>query len=131
MKKIGIINQPISFIVSGLGHKDRLVISDAGLPIPDHVTRIDLALQKGVPSFLQTVTVILVEMQIESAILATEIKANNPEVDKKLRELLGDIPIVYVTHEEFKLETHSAKAIIRTGEFTPFANIILISGVVF
>ncbi|MDK1118856.1 MAG: D-ribose pyranase [Anaerolineae bacterium] len=131
MKKTGIINQPISSVVSGLGHTDRLIVADAGLPIPNDVTRIDLALKEGVPSFLETLEVILSEMQIESAIIASEIKDKNPGIEKGMIELLGDISIEYVPHEKFKTETEMAKAIIRTGEYSPYANVILLSGVVF
>ncbi|MBT6813378.1 MAG: D-ribose pyranase [Anaerolineae bacterium] len=131
MKKTGIINQPISTVISGLGHTDSLVIADAGLPIPDGVTRIDLALKEGVPSFLVTLEVILSEMQVEKAIIALEIKEKNPTIEKRIIELLGHVPVEYISHENFKLETNTAKAIIRTGEFSPYANIILLSGVVF
>ena len=131
MKKTGIINQPVSSIVAGLGHTDRVVICDAGLPIPEQVARIDLALKAGLPSFLETLEVVLSEMQVERAILASEIKDKIPEVEKNLREILGDISIEYIPHEDFKTETNTAKAIIRTGEFSPYANVILISGVVF
>lgn len=89
MKKTGIINQPISTVISGLGHTDSLVIADAGLPIPDGVTRIDLALKEGVPSFLVTLEVILSEMQVEKAIIALEIKEKNPTIEKRIIELLG------------------------------------------
>ena len=131
MKKTGIINQPISAIIAGLGHTDRLVICDAGLPIPEAISRIDLALKQGVPTFLETLEVVLQEMQVEAAILATEIKEKNPEIEKGIIKLLGDIPIKYLVHEKFKEETGSGKAIIRTGEFSPYANIILLAGVVF
>ncbi len=131
MKKTGIINQPISTVISGLGHTDSLVIADAGLPIPNDVTRIDLALKEGVPSFLVTLEVILSEMQVEKAIIALEIKGKNPIIEKRIVELLGNVPVEYISHENFKLETNTAKAIIRTGEFSPYANIILLSGVVF
>lgn len=131
MKKTGIINQPISSIVSGLGHTDRVVICDAGLPIPEQVTRIDLALKEGVPTFLQTLEVVLSEMEVESAIVASEIKEKNPEIEKRLRDLLGSAAIEYLPHEKFKIETKTSKAIVRTGEFSPYANVILVSGVVF
>ena len=131
MKKTGIINQPISNIVSGLGHTDRLVIADAGLPIPSSVNRIDLALKEGIPSFLETLATLLSEMQVESIMLASEIKDKNPEVEQEMLKLLGDISVQYISHEDFKAETRFAKAIIRTGEFSPYANVILISGVVF
>ena len=131
MKKIGILNQPISTVIAGLGHTDRLVISDAGLPIPAHVQKIDLALSEGIPGFLDTLETILKEMQVESAIIASEISEFNPKVELAIISTLKDIPIIKVPHEQLKHETHSAAAIIRTGEFSPFANIILISGVVF
>lgn len=131
MKKTGIINQPISSVIAGQGHMDRLVISDAGLPIPAHVQKIDLALTAGIPSFLDTLKTILQEMQVESAIIAAEISEFNPNVESAILATLKDIPVIKVPHEQFKQETHSAKAIIRTGEFSPYANIILISGVVF
>lgn len=131
MKKIGVLNQPISCVIAGLGHTDRLVICDACLPIPDHVTRIDLALKENLPTFLETTAVILHEMQVEKAIIASEISEHNPEVEAKLRKLLGDIPVEMVPHEKFKEETGEAKAIVRTGEFSPYANVILFAGVVF
>ena len=96
---------------------DKLVIADAGLSIPNEVNRIDLALKEGLPSFLETLEVILSEMQEESAILASEIKEKSPEIEKGLIELLGDLPVEYVTHAKFKVETQTSKAIIRTGEF--------------
>lgn len=131
MKKIGIINQPISALIAGLGHMDRIVIADAGLPIPAETARIDLALREGVPTFMQTLETILEEMQVESAIIAEEISEHNPQMEASIRAVLGEIPITKTPHEKFKQETSSARAVIRTGEFSPYSNIILVSGVVF
>jgi D-ribose pyranase len=36
-----------------------------------------------------------------------------------------------VSHEEFKRLTNNVKAVIRTGEVTPYANCILQAGVIF
>jgi D-ribose pyranase len=47
VKKIGILNQPISSVIAGLGHMDTLFVADAGLPIPQETQRIDLALVEG------------------------------------------------------------------------------------
>ena len=131
MKKIGIINQPISALIAGLGHMDRIVIADAGLPIPAETTRIDLALREGVPMFMQTLETILEEMQVESAIIAEEISEYNPQMEASIRTALGEIPITKIPHKQFKHETSSTRAVIRTGEFSPYSNIILVSGVVF
>lgn len=131
MKKIGILNQPISSVIAGLGHTDTLVIADAGLPIPSGTQRIDLALTEGIPTFLDTVRAVLTEMEVEQAIVAEEMLDASPQVYKALKELLGDVPIETVTHLAFKERTRSARAAIRTGEFSPYANAILTAGVVF
>jgi len=47
MKKHGILNSHISKVLTDLGHTDTIVIADCGLPIPDGVARIDLALELG------------------------------------------------------------------------------------
>ena len=131
MKKIGTLNQPISTIIAGLGHTDTLVVADAGLPIPPETRRIDLALTQGIPTFLDTLRVVLGEMQVEKAIIAEEMLQISPQLHTAIKELLPGIPIETTPHEAFKTQTRQARAVIRTGEFTPYANIILVSGVVF
>ena len=131
MKKIGILNQPVSSVIAGLGHTDTLVIADAGLPIPPETQRIDLALTPGIPTFLDTLRVVLTEMQVERAIVAQEMLDVSPGIYEAVKELLGDVPIETLTHLIFKEQTRSARAVIRTGEITPYANVILVSGVTF
>lgn len=131
MKKIGTLNQPLSEVLAGMGHGDMLVIGDCGLPIPQTVQRIDLALTPGVPSFLETLAVVQQELQVESVILANEMESVSPELYNTLAPMLGDIAIDKVSHEKFKELTKQAVAVVRTGECTPYANIILRSGVFF
>jgi D-ribose pyranase len=131
MKKTALLNQPLSAVIAGLGHLDTLCIADAGLPIPAETPRIDLAVTAGLPAFLEVVRVVLTEMKVESALVATEVLERNPQVYAALREALGDVPIVTVPHSEFKERTRTARAVVRTGEFSPYANVLLASGVVF
>ena len=128
MRKNGIINAPISSVIAHLGHTDTLTIADAGLPVPDSVLRIDLALKPGVPGFLETLEVVLTEMYVEKAFISEDVLDISPEIYAGMRNLLGEIPIEKFSHTQFKELTGSSKAIIRTAEFTPFANIILVSG---
>ena len=128
MKKVGVINQPITAVIGGLGHTDTLTIADAGLPIPATTPRIDLALTAGVPSFLQTLRVVLSEMFVEKAIVAEEMQAISPHIFAAVRDILGDTPVELIPHAEFKRQTAVSRAIVRTGEFTPYANVILVSG---
>jgi len=128
MKKTGIINSAISMIIAQLGHSDMLTVADAGLPIPSTTQRIDLALKAGVPGFLETLEVVLSEMHAEKAYVSQDILIKSPQIYAGIQKLLGDIVIQTLPHQEFKRLTGSTKAIIRTGEFTPFANIILVAG---
>lgn len=130
MKKHGILNSHISEVLSRLGHTDTIVIADCGLPIPDETIRIDLSLKRGTPTFLETLQVVLEDMQIEGVTLAHEMKDDNPEIEKEVTNHIS-APIEYVSHEELKELTKKAKAVIRTGEATPYANIILHAGVIF
>ncbi|HJV16522.1 MAG TPA: D-ribose pyranase [Bacillales bacterium] len=131
MKKNGILNSHISEVLSRMGHTDTIVIADCGLPIPDETIRIDLSLKKGTPSFMETLEAVLADMKIEKVTLAEEIKGNNPEIEKKVVNQIDGVPVDYVSHEELKQLTKKAKAVIRTGEITPYANIILHAGVIF
>ncbi len=131
MKKTGILNSEISRVISELGHTDRIVICDAGLPIPDGVKRIDLSLTPGVPSFFTVLETVLIEMQVERAYVAEELKLASPDTHARLENALPDIERKSVSHEAFKQMTRQAKAVIRTGECTPYANVILEAGVIF
>lgn len=131
MKKIGVINGPISEVIAKMGHYDMLMVGDAGLPIPPGVRRIDLALCQGVPSFIQTLRVVLSELKLQSVVVASEMREVSPELYKKTLNELDGVEVEVVSHEELKAMSQKAVAVIRTGEFTPYANIILKSGVVF
>lgn len=131
MKKGSILHPELSYTIACMGHTDPLVIADAGLPIPDHVERIDLALVKNVPTFVQTLEAILTELEVEAAVVAEEIREKNPEVLKAIKKALPNLEIQFIPHEAFKQMTSSAKAVVRTGECSPYANIILKSGVTF
>lgn len=133
MKRQGILNSDISRVLSYLGHTDCIAIGDCGLPIPDEVERIDLALAFGEPTFMRTLEVVAQDMKIEKIVLAEEIRTQNPKVLEEIKALFAgqDIEVEYVPHTELKAQTKGCKAVIRTGETTPYANIILQSGCIF
>lgn len=129
MKKQGILNRELAGRFAKLGHTDTIVIADCGLPIPDGVPCIDLSYKLGEPKFQTILDVVLDDLVVESTILAEEIKTNNQDLSDSLIEKLPSIK--YVSHEEFKRLTSHSKLIIRTGETTPYANVILQCGVIF
>ena len=127
------MNSDISRVLSYMGHTDTLCIGDCGLPIPDEVERIDLALCFGEPTFMRTLEIVAGDMKIEKIVLAEEIKEKNPAVLSEIQAYFAgeDVEVEFVSHAELKERTHDCKAVIRTGETTPYANIILQSGCIF
>ena len=80
MKKKGILNPQINRVISEMGHRDMLIIADAGLPIPRKTERIDLILKCDIPSFKEVLNAVLLEMEIEEAYLANEIIEKNSQM---------------------------------------------------
>lgn len=131
MKKRGFLNGAVSELIATMGHTDRLVISDAGLPVPPGVRRIDLAVTKNLPSFTDVLRVLLEDLAVERFVLASETQAASPERHAEILAMLPGVPYDEMPHEQFKLLTRETRAVIRTGDFVPYSNIILISGVVY
>ncbi|MCX7884678.1 MAG: D-ribose pyranase [Caloramator sp.] len=131
MKKIGILNHDISEVISSMGHTDSIAIGDCGLPIPNETKRIDLALIKNIPTFIDTLKAVLLELKVEEVVVAQETMDVSPKVFEEIKREVGDVKITLISHEQLKKELKNCKAVIRTGEQTPYANVILKSGVVF
>ena len=133
MKRHGILNSDISRVLSYMGHTDCICIGDCGLQIPDETERIDLAVKFGVPTFMDVLKEVGNDMKIEKIVLAEEIKEHNPQVLAEITEYFKgqDVEVEYVSHVGLKQMTRECKAVIRTGETTPYANIILQSGCIF
>ena len=130
MKRLGILNSDIARVLAYMGHTDTLAIGDCGLPVPDTT---------GKPSFMDVLKPVSNDMKIEKIVLAEEICEQNPEMLEKIEQLLKKIEqetgkkieIEFVSHTELKKRTANCKAVIRSGEITPYANIILQSGCIF
>ena len=133
MKRNGILNSDISSVLSYMGHTDRICIADCGLPIPEETERIDLAVKFGQPTFMDLLRVVGDDMKIEKIVLAEEIKENNPKVLAEINDYFAgqEVEVEFVSHVQLKGMTKECKAVIRTGETTPYANIILQSGCIF
>lgn len=129
MLKQGIINPQLAKALSSLGHTDTIVLADAGLPIPKGTERVDLAWKANEPRLLPVLKEILEHTVVQRAYLAEEIKSeSNAEMHKEILNTLGDIPVTYIPHVKLKEMSGEARCIIRTGEFSPYPNVILESG---
>jgi D-ribose pyranase len=133
MKKKGVLNAPLSKIIASMGHTDKLVICDSGLPIPKNAEVVDLALTGGIPKFKDVMKTVLEELKIEKAIVAKELSECNKELYDNITSMLNGSNLEEISHEDFKELYRNDKYIyfVRTGEISPYANIILVSGVIF
>ena len=127
------INPALSRVISETGHTDLLVVTDAGLPIPPGSERIDLAYRPGAPAFLDVLDTVLDELVVEGATVSAEAAAESPEMLAALRERFAGMgfEIALIPHVEFKKLSRGARAFVRSGEFTPYSNVILHAGVAY
>ena len=136
MKRTPLINRHLSHLVASLGHLDEITIADAGLPVPDGVTVIDLAVSPGVPAFFDVLAALRHELVIEAIAHAEEADGDLRGAFEGARRQWADeqkspISMTAIPHAAFKARTMQSKAVIRTGETTPYCNLILVSGVAF
>ena len=131
MKKTGIINSQLAGHIAALGHSDLFMIGDGGMPIPKGVPIVDLALCGGVPSFIQVMNAVVAEAEIEHYTIANEIIEKNPMLLEYIRKALPQAEERMIEHILLKKESENVKFAIRTGEFTPYPNVILRAGVAF
>ncbi|TFC50704.1 D-ribose pyranase [Cryobacterium sp. TMT1-21] len=127
MKRRGILNAELSGALARLGHTDIVLLADCGMPIPRGVPVIDLALVHGIPRFEQVLDALRDELVFQGCVAAEE--ARTAPAGAWLSERFDEIE--YISHEDLKSLSASAKLFIRTGEATPFANAALVCGVSF
>ncbi|MFF5344369.1 D-ribose pyranase [Streptomyces althioticus] len=129
MKKHGILNRHLSGALAELGHTDGVLVCDAGMPIPDGPRVVDLAFRAGVPSFAEVLEGLLGELAVEGATAAEEVRDANPAAASLMAGHFPDL--AYVPHERLKELTSTARLVVRTGEASPYANVLLRCGVFF
>ena len=129
MKEIGLLNREISDVITRLGHGDELCICDAGFAIPERVRNIDISLKDNHPRLIEVLEEILKYFSVEKVVMAKETKNINPSIFKEIvNQFNHKTEFMIISHLEFKKRVKDVKAIIRTGDFAAFNNVILVSG---
>jgi D-ribose pyranase len=129
MKEVGMINGKIDSALNRQGHMDLMMVVDAGFPCPDHVELIDIALAEGVPSILDVLAELRKVHSVEKIVVAQEMLDHNPAYHKKVSKSFGvGTELGMIPHSELKENSHQVKTIIRTGDFTAWGNVMLVSG---
>ena len=129
MKEIGIVNRELARVLSEQGHGDLLMVVDAGFAIPKNADVVDISLSENRPMVIDTLTELKKFFSVEKLIFANDTREVSPTLFNNITGLFGhDVPVEMVTHPQIKEMSHKVKAVIRTGDFTAYANVILVSG---
>ena len=131
MKKGGILNPAICSLLAELGQSDELLIVDAAYPLPTDGHVIDLTRPPGIPRLLDVLRAVTEELVIDAVTVPVEIKEFSPRIYQEILKIVGDVDIDEVPHHEFKEQSLGVKGIIRTAEFTPYANVRILCGSAF
>jgi D-ribose pyranase len=131
MKKHGFLCASVAELIALMGHTDRLIVCDAGFPVPPTVQRIDLAVTRNLPSLPDILRVLLGDLAVEHYFVARELQEASPQRYAEILRLLPDVPHDHIPHVDFKRAAHEVRAVIRTGDFVPYSNIMLVAGVVY
>jgi len=126
MLKVGILNPRINALISRVRHTNTLVIADRAFPFWREIETIDISLVDDVPRVLEVLRAIRANFVIGSAVMADEFRSvNRPDVRRDFERALKGITVKYEPHVEFKKRVPQAIGLIRTGDTTEYANLIL------
>lgn len=128
MKKGGILHPEICKLLAASGHTDYITICDRGFPVPEGPSRIDLALVDNIPTVLDVLRAVAAEWTLDRVIIAQEMTEISPQHVAAIRAIVGDVPLDVRSHLELKHLSRTARGTIRTGDTTPWGNILIVSG---
>jgi D-ribose pyranase len=126
MLKSGILNPQINSLISRVRHTNTLVIADRGFPFWPMIETVDTSLVDDVPTVLQAFAALRGNFVIGKAWMAQEFLRNNlPMIRAAFAKALDGIDLKHERHVDFKKRVPHAIGLIRTGDTTPYANLIL------
>ena len=129
MLEIGLLNRELARFVSQQGHHDLLMVVDAGFAIPKGLDVVDLSLTINVPTVPEVLAVLKDYYSVEKLILARETRDVSPSLYKiMINSFEENLNIELIDHLALKEKSKQVKLVIRTGDFTAYGNIILVSG---
>lgn len=128
MIKDGILNPHILSLLSRVRHTNTVVIADRGFPFWPQIETVDISLVDGIPTVLQVLAAVRQNFAVGGAFMAGEFLANNGKAARSaFSKAFEGVPLMHEPHVEFKKRVPNAIGIIRTGDRTQYANVILLS----
>ena len=125
----GILNPQILSLLARVRHTNALVIADRGFPFWPQIETIDISLVDDIPRVLDVVRAIRSNFAVARVFMAEEfLAANGNDVRLEFEQALSGIPLIFEPHVEFKKRVPQAIGLVRTGDTTQYANLIVESG---
>ena len=129
MQKTGILNPQLASLLARVRHTNTLVIADRGFPFWPMIETVDISLVDDVPTVLQLIAAVRANHNFTLAYMAREFQKNNSAaIRASFAKSLAGVPTKFEPHVDFKQRVVTAIGLIRTGDTTPYANVILVSG---
>jgi len=126
MLERGILNPAINSLLSRIRHTNTLVIADRGFPYWPMIETLDISLVDNVPRVLEVLAAIRGQWRCGAAFMAEEFKsANDPATQQQFLAGLQGVALTFEPHVVFKKRVPAAIGLIRTGDTTQYANMIL------
>jgi len=126
MLNTGILNPHVLDLIARIRHTNTLVISDWAFPFWPEIETVDISLTHGIPTVLDVLDLLTPVFKIGHIWQAEEFVATTtPEAVAGFAKSFGEIPLTREPHLDFKKRVPHAIGLIRTGDPTPYGNIIL------
>jgi D-ribose pyranase len=129
MINTGILNPQILSLLARVRHTNALVISDRGFPFWPQIETVDVSVVDDLPTVLQLIAAVRANHNFTQAYMPREFQKNNSAATRaSFAKSLAGVLTKFEPHIQFKKRVPNAIGLIRTGDTTQYANVILISG---
>lgn len=126
MLRTGILNPQLNSLLSRVRHTNTLVIADRGFPFWPQIETVDISLVDDIPTVLEVLRAVRANFTAGRVFMAEEFeRSNTPATCSQFVQALDGIALSKEPHVEFKKRVPYAIGLIRTGDTTQYANLIL------
>ena len=125
MLNSGILNSHLLSLLAKVRHTNTIAIVDCGFPNWPGVEVVDISLTRGIPTVLEAFDLIRPVFTVGKIWQAEEfLQCNSEETVNRFAESLKGLSFSREPHAEFKGRVPGVIGLIRTGDPTPYANLI-------
>lgn len=116
----------LASLLARFRHANAIAVLDAPFPTYPDVETVDLIVRRGLPTIPDLVDLILAEHEVSSVVMADEFRQHvDADTQSAYLAHLGDLPIDWIPHVDFKAEVGRCLGIVHTGDPVPYSNVIL------